>query len=149
VGVDDPAGGSVLVGEFIRTDAQYQELQFQTTPEANDINFENLSSVTIDIYFPSSNDYTGTLTKDVAIGFADKSQTEQWWTGHMEYISPGADFPEDEWVTITHEFSTSPSNATEGGTLYDRTDYDMIFLNIGSGNHTQTGTFYVRNFSIQ
>lgn len=151
VGVEDPAGGAELVGEFIRTEAQYQELQFQTSPEKNDINFENLSTITLDVYFPSSNDYTGTLTKNVIVGVADKSATEQWWTDHQQYVQDGTDYPEDEWVTITFDLNapTDIANPDNGMTPYERNDYDMIFINIGDGNHTQSGTFYVRNFSFE
>jgi len=151
VGVEDPAGGTELVGEFIRTEAQYQELQFQTVPEANDINFENLSSVSVDVYFPSSNDYTGTLTKNVIIGVADKSATEQWWTDHQQYVQDGSGFAEDEWVTITFDLNTPTdiANPDNGVTPFERNDYDMIFLNIGDGNHTTPGTFYVRNLSFE
>ncbi len=151
VGVTDPAGGADLVGEFIRTDAQFQELQFQTAPEKNDINFENLTTATIDVYFPSSNDYSGALTKNVIIGLADKSQTEQWWTDHQQYEIDGAAFAEDEWITISFDLNTPSfvANPDNGTTPYERNDYDMIFLNIGSSDHMDTGTFYVRNLSFQ
>ncbi len=150
-GAADPAGGAELVGEFLRTEAQFQELQFQTAPEKNDINFENLSTITLDVYFPSSNDYTGTLTRNVIVGIADKSATEQWWTDHQQYVADGTDFPEDEWVTIEFDLSTPTdiANPANGTTPFERFDYDMIFINIGDGNHTTPGTFFVRNFSFQ
>ncbi len=149
-GVADPADGSALCGEFIRTDAQFQELQLQTSPDKRDINFENLTSVSLDVYFPSSNDYTTALTKNVIIGFSDRSKTEQWWTDHQQFELDGTDLAEDEWITVTFElnaptFVAIPDN---GATPYDRNDYDTVFINIGSSNHTDTGTFYVRNLRL-
>ena len=147
LGVADPAGGTDLVGEFFRTEAQFQELQFQTSPTKNDINFANLTNVSVDVYLPSANDYTTELSKNVIIGLADKSRTEQWWTDHQQYERDGTDLPEDEWVTLTFELNspTFVANTGNGNTPYDRNDYDMIFLNIGSSDHTNAGTFYVRN----
>lgn len=150
-GVADPAGGADLVGEFIRTGEQFQELKFQTSPEKNDINFENLTTASVDVYFPSSNDYTTALTKTVIIGLADASQTEQWWTDHQQYEMDASIFAEDNWITISFNLD-SPSfvaNPDNGTTPYQRNDYDMIFLQIGSGNHTDTGTFYVRNLVFE
>jgi len=150
-GFADPAGSADLVGEFYRSNAQFQELQFQTSPEKNDINFSNMSMASIDVYFPSTNDYTGTLTKNVIIGLADVSNTEQWWTDHQQYEVDGSGFAEDEWIKITFDLNspTFVANPDNGNTPYDRTDYDMIFLNIGSSNHTQDGVFFVRNLRFQ
>jgi len=150
-GVADPAGGSDLVGEFARTDVQFQELRMQTSPVKNDINFSNLTTASVEVYFPSSNNYSGALTKNVIIGLADASKTEMWWTDHQQYEVDGSGFAEDEWITITFDLD-SPSfvaNSDNGMTPYDRNDYDMVFLNIGSSDHNDTGIFYVRNLSFQ
>ena len=151
-GVDDPADPmGTKVGQFNRTDAQFQELQFQTSPTKNDINFENLTKVSVDVYFPSSNDYSGGLNKMVIIGLADASATEQWWTDHQQFEFDGSAQAEDEWFTVEFQLD-SPStvaNPANGATPYDRNDYDMIFLQIGGGNHTDTGTFFVRNLRFE
>ena len=150
-GVTDPADASALCGQFNRTDAQFQELQFQTTPDKNDINFENLTSVSIDVYIPSSNDYSGGLTTAVIIGLADRSATEQWWTDHQQYEVDGTALMMDAWNTVTFTLDTPSfvANPDNGSTPFDRNDFDMIFLNIGGSNHTNTGTFFVRNLSFQ
>ncbi len=90
------------------------------------------------------------MTNSVIIGFADRSETEQWWTDHQQFENDGSAIPFDEWTTITFNLD-SPSfvaNADNGATPYDRNDYDMIFLNIGGNDHNNTGTFYVRNLSL-
>jgi PKD repeat protein len=149
-GVEDPADATATCGLFIRTAAQFQELQFQTVPEKNDINFENLTTVSVDVYMPGANDYSGALENKVIIGFADKSKTEQWWTDQMEYIT--TDLALDEWVTISFNLSDMPTFVAQPDTamnLYERNDYDMIYLQIGGGNHMETANFYVRNLRFE
>jgi PKD repeat protein len=147
-GVDDPADPSgAKVGEFTRvTTEQYQEAKLQISPNPRDINFSNFSTVSIDVYLPSSNDYSGALSKIVVLGLADQSKTEQWWTNITQYETDGAT-PEDQWVTLTYDLN-APTSGT-GGSPLDRNDYDMFFINIGSGGHTNGGTFYIRNLKFQ
>lgn len=148
-GVDDPADpAGAKVGQFNRTDAQYQELQFQTVPEKSDLDFSDLSTVSLDVYMPSSNDYTGTLTKNVIIGFGDRSEVEQWWTANTEFFYDGSGAPEDEWVTLTFDLD-SPTQGAITDPLIGATSIDMIYIQIGNGDHTQAGTFYVRNLSFE
>lgn len=139
LGVADPAGGATNVGEYIRW-GTYQELQFMME---YDIQFDNFTTVSLDVYMPSSNDYTGDLTKDIAIIIAESSQTEQWWTGHIQYDAT-ADVL-DEWVTYTFELD-SPTSGPGGYIPYDRNDLDFFAISLGGGGHDAQGTFYVRNF---
>ena len=152
-GVNDPADSTAAkVGQFNRTDAQFQELQFQTSPEKSDINFENLTTVSLDVYLPSTNDYSGSLTTSVIIGVADKGATQQWWTDHYEYLNDGTDLPLDEWFTLTYNLDSPNSGARNPdgtGTPLDRTDLDMIYIQIGGGDHQDVGTFYVRNLKFE
>ncbi len=152
-GVNDPADSTAAkVGQFNRTDAQFQELQFQTSPTKNDINFENLTTVSLEVYLPSSNDYSGALTKSVIIGLGDKGATAQWWTDHYEYLDDGTTFATDEWITISYNLDSPNSgvrNPDGMGTPLSRNDLDMIYIQIGGGNHTDVGTFYVRNFKFE
>lgn len=153
-GVDDPADPmAAKVGQFNRPALQFQELQFQTAPEKFDINFENLSTVSIDVYLPSSNTYNtdGGLNRNVVVGFGDRSQTEQWFLDLTQYSAGASDLPLDEWTTVTFDLSSpdfvpAPEN---GATPYDRTAYDMFYVNIGGTDHSEEGTFYVRNLIIE
>jgi len=138
MGVADPAGGATNVGQYDRF-GTYQELQFQME---NDIQFDNFTTVSLDVYIPSSNDYSTTLTKGVSIIIGEASQTEQWWTGHTQYDATVETM--DEWVTLTFNLSEPTS-----GSMYnpkDRTDLDFFAISIGGGGHDAPGTFYVRNF---
>lgn len=147
-GVDDPTDPSAAkVGQFERvTTEQYQEAKLQVSPDPKDIDFSNLTTVSLDVYLPSTNDYSGSLSKVVILGLADQSATEQWWTDITQYESDG-NTPEDQWVTLTYQLD-SPTSGT-GGSPFDRTDFDMFFINIGGGGHVEGGTFYIRNFKFE
>jgi PKD repeat protein len=147
-GVDDPADpGAAKVGQFTRIDTEpYQEAKLQVSPDAKDIDFSNITTISLDVYLPSSNDYSGDLSKVVILGCADQSATEQWWTDISQYETDGST-PEDEWVTLTYQLD-SPTSGT-GGSPLERTDFDMFFINIGGGGHLVSGTFYIRNFKFE
>jgi len=150
-GVDNPDGSSDKVGQFDRVASEFQELQMVTAPEKNDINFENMSTISLDIYIPSTNDYSTTLTKNVVIGFGDTSQTEQWWTGLIQYEAIAADLGlvDDQWQTITFDLASPNFASNAGETPFSRNDLDMVYIGFGGSGHPVPGTFYVRNFSIK
>lgn len=149
--VPDPTDAALTCGQFNRGPDQFQELQFQTAPMKNDINFENVTTASVEVYLPSTNDYSTGLTKTVIIGFGDRSQNEHWYLDLMQYETDGASLPDDEWVTVSVDLNNPSfvSNTDNGATPFDRNDYDMIFLQIGGNDHTGTGTFFVRNFTIE
>ncbi|MGE4290201.1 MAG: PKD domain-containing protein [Salinivirgaceae bacterium] len=140
-GVDDPADATAAkVGKFTRVaDVTYQELQFQTYPEKKDIQFTNFTTVKIDVYFPSSNDYTGDLSQFIEIGFGDISETQAgWWTDIVDQQT-ATDIALDQWVTYTFDLTNALT----------RTDLDMMYLNMGGAGHNAGGTFYVRNLIFE
>jgi hypothetical protein len=144
MGVADPAGAGVNVGEYYRA-GTYQELQFQM---ANDIQFDNFTTVSLDVYVPSSNNYSGTLTKGIAIIIGEASQTEQWWTGHLQYDATAEMM--DEWVTYTFNLDEPTSGPGAGVfTPFTREDLDFFAISLGGGGHTDEGTFYIRNFKFE
>lgn len=135
-GATDPDGGGTNVGEFTRTADQYQELKMMIQPDPKDIQFDNFTSVSVDVYFPSSNDYTGDLAQFFEIAFADASQTENWWESYIYYNTEASgDVALDEWVTLTYDITD----------VLARTDIDMIVIRMGGNGHTVGGTFYIRN----
>ena len=150
-GVENPDGSGTLVGQFERVATDFQELQLQTSPVKNDINFENLTTISLDIYLPSTNDYSATLTRNVVVGFGDTSQTEQWWTGLIQYeaIADDLGLANDEWHTITFELSSPDFSSLDGQTPFDRNDLDMVYIGFGGSGHPVPGTFYIRNFEIR
>ncbi len=146
-GVDDPEDADATkVGKFERTDAQYQEAQLRVYPEPKNILYDNFTTVSVDVYLPSDNDYDP-LTKRVIIGFADTSHTTEWWNRLIQHESD--DLALDEWVTVTFELDSPSFSSNDGETVYDREDLDMVFVQIGGGNHTTPGVFYIRNLIFE
>lgn len=144
LGVADPAGAGVNVGQYDRK-GTYQELQFQM---ATDIQFDNFTKVSVDVYMPSSNVYTGTLTKGIAIIIGEASQTEGWWNGHLQYDAMATVM--DEWVTYTFNLDSPTSGPGMGVyTPFTRADLDFFAISLGGGGHTDEGTFYIRNFKFE
>ncbi|WP_296618304.1 PKD domain-containing protein [Marivirga sp.] len=150
LGVDDPTDAAATkVGKYIRNaGVDYQELQFKLEP-ANAINFENLVTITMDVYLPSTNDYSGGLTDNIFVGFGATTCPPNWWEDLHQYEEMAV--AKDQWVTVTFQLNNPSSVAVpgNGATVYERNDMDMIYIAIGGGGHGVGAEFYMRNFSIQ
>jgi PKD repeat protein len=139
-GVDDPLDGAAAkVGQFIRTaGVQYQELQFRVAPEPRDIQFDNFTTAKIDVYVPADTDFT-TLQRHFVFGFADQSQTEEWWNSPTQFVTEGDAVVLGAWTTYSFDLTE----------VKTREDIDMIFLGMGGGGHNEEGIFYVRNLIFE
>lgn len=139
-GVDDPLDATAdKVGEFTRVEGtEYQELQFRASPEPKDIQFDNFTTVKIDVYVPADTDFT-TLARHMVFGFADQSQTEEWWNSPVQFVVENDDLVLGAWETYTFDLTD----------VLTRDDLDMIYLGLGGGGHTAGGTFYVRNLIFE
>lgn len=138
-GVDDPLDANAdKVGEFTRTSAEFQELQFRASPDPKDIQFDNFTTAKVDVYVPADTDFT-TLQRHMVFGFADQSQTQEWWTSPVQFVVEGDDLVLGEWTTYTFDLTDAKARA----------DLDMIYLGLGGGGHTATGTFFVRNLIFE
>ncbi|MEQ8548832.1 MAG: PKD domain-containing protein [Cyclobacteriaceae bacterium] len=144
LGVADPAGGSGLVGQFNRIATAFQEAVLTADPQANFL-LSNVTTMSIDVYLPSSNDYTGALTQGLVIGFGDQTEGGDWWTYQAQWSSE--DLALDQWHTLTYDLTAPTSGNMDDATL--RTDLDMFFLGIGGGGHSVEGTFYIKNLEIK
>ncbi len=146
-GVDDPEdAGATKVGKLERTDAQYQEAQLRVSPEPKNIQYDNFTTVSLDVYLPSGNDYDP-LTRKLIIGFGDVHTTTEWWNRLIQHESD--ELALDEWVTVTFELDSPSFSSTDGETVYDREDLDMVYIQIGGGGHTTPGVFYIRNLIFE
>lgn len=144
MGVADPAGVGPNCGMYERK-GTYQELQFQMP---NDIQFDNFTKISVEVYMPSSNNYTGTLTKGIALIIGEASQTAQWWNGHLQYDAEATEM--DTWVTYTFNLDAPTSGPGMGVyTPATRTDLDFFAISLGGGGHSDEGTFYIRNFKFE
>lgn len=87
------------------------------------------------VYFPSSNDYTG-MPAQAAIKLQNSLYVENAWWTQTEVIVPVTVF--DEWVTLLFDFSGISTN----------TDYDKIVVQLGGEGHWVPGQFYFDNFNL-
>ncbi len=140
-GEEDPDGGTTNVGKFERVAGElYQEAQLRSTPDLYDIQFDNFTEVSIDIFIPSSTVFAdGALQRHIVFGFADLSQTQEWWNSPTQFVVEGDDVVLGEWHTYTFDLTD----------VKEREDLDMIFLGIGGGGHEAGGIFYVRNLIFE
>ncbi len=141
VGVDDPANASApKVGMYQRSTEQYPDLKFQL---AYDCQFDNFTTISIDVYVPSTNTYSeGGLTKNIQLWIADASQTQEFWNSWCQYDVDISTIPMDEWKTYTFDLESPTSGV---GTPKTRQDLDLVGVAIGGAGHTVDGIFYVRN----
>ncbi len=142
-GVADPDGGATAVGEYVRGTGMFSDLKFQL---AYDAQFDNFDSVVVEVYFPSTNDYSGALDQRVDVFIADASATEQFWTDWVLFRAEDTgSTPQDTWV----RFAWALADVEAGVDPKTRTDLDLVGLKIGNENHAIDGTFYVRNFEFK
>jgi len=132
-GETDPAGGIAKVGKYVRGTEQFADLKFQL---ANDINFDNFTQLSVDVYIPSTNTYsTGGLAQAVQLWIADASEDTEFWTTWEQYDVAPADIVVDQWKTYTFPL----------GGAKTRADLDLVGMVVGGSNHTVNGTFFIRN----
>jgi hypothetical protein len=143
--VDDPANaGAAKVGRYVRGTEMYADLKFAMN---FDIQFDNFTSFSIDVYIPSSNTYTeGGLTKGIQLWIADLSQTQEFWNSWCQYDVDPTTIAFDEWKTYTFQLESPTAGV---GTPKTRKDLDLVGLVIGGSGHSVDGTFYIRNFKFE
>ena len=90
----------------------------------------------MDVYFPSSNDYTGSLTNTVDIKLQNSLLGGNAWTTQAVVSHTVSDY--DQWVTLSFDFSGWAT--TE--------DYDKIVVQFGGEGHWVPGQFYFDNIEL-
>lgn len=130
--------------EFVRgTDSNNQYGNYLMRTNAAEINFTTGTTVKVDVYFPSTNDYTGALTKKVFIRFIDESRLGgNFWQEYIQIES--ADVPLNTWTTLTFDFASAISTGAAAGN-----SPDGVMIEFGGSNHFIGGTFYAKNWVIQ
>ncbi|MBW1294451.1 hypothetical protein [Aquimarina litoralis] len=147
-GVADPAGGDEVVGQILRPEngpfGGFEDFKFQ--PQSAPINFSEYHRFTLDVYIPSSNDFSGTLEPTVELILHDNVDGNFWqrWTVIPITIDP-SDF--DQWITIRFDGENAAA-ADTGVLLPSSTTYDNMTLRFGGSAHTAPGEFFVRDFVV-
>ena len=146
LGAPDPAGSDDLVGQILRPQngpfGGFEDFKFQ--PQAGPIDFSSYNKFTLDVYIPSSNDFSGNLQPLVELVLHDNVDGNFWqrWTV-IPIIVDVADF--DSWITLRFDGTNAVSD-NDGTLLPDNMTYDNITLRFGGSGHTEAGEFYIKDF---
>jgi hypothetical protein len=145
--VSDPAGGTGAVTRILRpANGPFGGFEdFKFIPQAETIDFSSINKFKLDVYIPSSNDFSGNLEPLMELILHDNLDGNffQRWTVIPVSIDP-SDF--DSWVTIEFDGSTATSAADGTTLLPDNTTYDNYTLRFGGFGHVEEGEFFIRDF---
>ncbi len=84
----------------------------------------------LSVYFPSTNDYTGSLTPTAAIKLQNSLLGGMAWTTQTEVVQTVTEF--DQWVTLLFDFEA----------VKDSINYDQIVVQLGGEGHWTAAQFY-------
>lgn len=146
LGTADPAGSDDLVGQILRPQngpfGGFEDFKFQ--PQPTPIDFSMYDKFALDVYIPSSNDFSGNLQPVVEVILHDNVDGNffQRWTV-IPVTVDAANF--DSWVTLKFD-GTNAVAADTGAFLRDNTTYDNITLRFGGSGHTEAGEFFIKDF---
>ncbi|SHE52341.1 hypothetical protein SAMN05444274_101590 [Mariniphaga anaerophila] len=138
-GAFDPAGSEEIVGQYDRPEGNvadgYSDFKFE--PFASAIDFSEYDKFQMDVYVPSSNDFSGNLTPLVEVIFYDTEDPTFWNTWTVLQVQL-ADEDVDKWISVKWDGSELLANRP--------VDYTGIAIRIGGFGHQEAGTFFVKDF---
>jgi hypothetical protein len=91
----------------------------------------------LSVYFPSSNDYTGSLTPTAAIKLQNSLLGPNAWTTQTEVKLTVTTF--DAWQTLSFDFVA----------VKDSINYDQVVVQLGGEGHFTPGQFYFDDLALQ
>lgn len=91
----------------------------------------------LDVYLPSSNDYSGALTPTAAIKLQNSLLGNNAWTTQTEVKITVDTY--DEWVTLVFDFNA----------VADSVNYDQVVVQLGGEGHWIPGQFYFDNLDLE
>lgn len=109
----------------------------------SEIAFEGKTKVSLEVYIPSSNNFSGAFKNLVRIRFIDQSQYASFWEHYIQLEE--ADIATDTWVTLTFDFTDGLS---AGAAETSPNSPDGVMIEFGEVNHIEGGTIYVRDFKL-
>lgn len=114
--------------------------------DPSEIDFAGNTKVSIDVYMPSSNDFTTEIVNIVRIRFIDESRLgPNFW---QEYIQMDiSDMDTDTWTTLTFDFTTALSDAAA---LDPANIPDGVMIEFGEAGTPTTveSTLFVKDFKF-
>ena len=151
----DMIGGETCT-KFTRTDADGGFTDFKMWSTDSDIRLDvngtyDCSMAQLDVYIPSSNDFSGALANQVEIILGDESGlgsgqpgSPGFWTDWV--LESQENIALDQWVTLTFDFTgdLDDMNAASGV----RDNMDLVVIRLGGSNHPESGVFYMKDFKF-
>ena len=130
----DPVNASNHVADYNRSGSfQYTNAQF-ILDHRMDLHQRNLFEMKV--FFPSSNNYTGSLTPTTAIKLQNSLLGPNAWTTQTERLVNVSAF--DQWVTLSFDFAA----------VADCTIYDQVVIQLGGEGHWEPGQFYFDDLQL-
>lgn len=130
----DPVNGSNTVADYDRS-GSFEWTNAQTILDHRmDLSERNIFK--LDVYLPSSNDYTGPLTPTAAIKLQNSLMGGMAWSTQTEIKHTLTTF--DAWVTLEFDFSA----------ISDSINYDQIVVQLGGEGHWVAAQFYFDNLYL-
>jgi hypothetical protein len=130
----DPVNPANHVAEYNRSGSfEYTNAQF-VLDHRMDLSQRN--NFELKVYFPSSNDYTGSLTPTAAIKLQNSLLGGNAWTTQTEVKLDVTAL--DTWVTLVFDFSA----------VSDRVDYDQVVVQLGGEGHLVPGLMYFDDINL-
>jgi PKD repeat protein len=100
--------------------------------------------VKLDVYFPSTNNFSGDFKNLVRIRFIDQSQFPgNFWEHYVQLEQSNIEL--DKWVTLTFDFTAA---IAEAASRTPANKPDGVMIEFGDVNHIAGGTIYVKDFRI-
>jgi len=148
--------GGELCMQYDRTEADGGFTDYKLWSRDADIRFDDAGSpgnmiASVDVFIPSSNDFSGALANQVEVILADESGDDDGGEGGPGFwccwaLLSQENIATDEWVTLTFDFTgqLEDSNAANGY----RDDIDLVILRMGGSGHPEAGTFFAKDFKF-
>ena len=166
-GVDEVTSSSVLeygvmqdgvtCTKYTRTDADGGFTDFKLWSRDADIRFDDCDNYTfskavVDVYIPSSNDFSGSLANQVMVKLADESGDDDGGEGGPGFwccwtTLAQTDIALDTWTTLTFDFTNQLDDAEAACGIRD--DIDLVILEFGGSGHGESGEIFYSNFRFE
>jgi hypothetical protein len=133
--VTDPANAANHVAEYNRSGSfEWTNAQF-VLDHRMDLSSRNKFDVKV--YFPSSNNYTGSLTPTAAMKLQNSLLGGNAWSTQTEIKQTITQF--DQWVSLVFDFSA----------VADSVNYDQVVVQFGGEGHFTPGMFYFDDLALE
>ncbi|MHC1778386.1 MAG: T9SS type A sorting domain-containing protein [Lentimicrobium sp.] len=126
--IEDPLNPDNHVADYLRSGSfEWTNAQF-ILDHRMDLTIRNIFDIRV--FFPSTNDYTGSLTPTAALKLQNSLLGGEAWQTQTEVKLTVEEF--DTWVTLQFDFSA----------VSDRQDYDQVVVQFGGEGHFVPGQFH-------